>query len=75
MEKGELKIEDLVSETELADYLKVSRAVLLRLRSQGAPYVKIGLKTFYFIPNILKWVKSREKNSEIRIKRDKKEKD
>jgi len=52
-----MTIGELIPEIELAKALKISRASLGKLRSQGLPYLRIGGRVFYreadFMPVLL----------------------
>jgi excisionase family DNA binding protein len=55
--------DDLISDKELAGFLGVSRATLLKFRKEkGLPFIKLGIKTLYYKPDVLKWLVGRTQN-------------
>ena len=53
---SELKLESLISEKALAKALGISRASLLKYRSKGCPYLRIGGKVFYQEQSFMEWI-------------------
>ena len=53
---SELKLENLISEKALAKALGISRAPLLKYRSKGCPYLRIGGRVFYGEQSFMEWI-------------------
>jgi phage terminase Nu1 subunit (DNA packaging protein) len=51
-----LKLEQLISEKELAKALGVSRNSLRGYRQKGLPWVSMGGRPFYHEPTFMKWI-------------------
>ena len=51
-----LKIEQLISEKNLAEALGISRSSLLKLRQEGLPWVSLAGKTFYHESSFMEWI-------------------
>jgi excisionase family DNA binding protein len=53
-------MEKLLTEKELQEKLNVSRQTLVRLRKQGLPYKKVGLRSIrYDEAEVKKWIETR----------------
>nr|WP_282567794.1 helix-turn-helix domain-containing protein [Devosia sp. 1635] len=58
--------EDYLRPSEAADFLRLSTSTLakMRLRGDGPPYVKSGLKVvLYHSPDLHEWLARRKRNS------------
>ena len=53
---SELKLENLISEKALSKALGISRATLLKYRSKGCPYLRIGGRVFYGEQSFMEWI-------------------
>jgi len=51
-----LRIENLISEREMAKSLGISKQSLLKLRSSGAPWIAIGGRVFYHGQLFMQWL-------------------
>ena len=51
-----LKIDQLISEKNLAEALGVSKSSLYVLRRKGLPWLSIANKTFYHEETFMKWI-------------------
>ena len=56
-----MKIEELVSEKNLAEAMGISRQSLAELRRQGLPWVSIAGKVYYYEPEFMEWVLGKRK--------------
>jgi excisionase family DNA binding protein len=56
---------ELFTEEELCKWLTISRSTLWRLRKEGLPYIKVGNLTRYDKDDVLAWLKSQRKSSEV----------
>ena len=55
--------EELVPEKELAELLGVSKATLLKFRKdKGLPFIKVGIKTLYYKPDVMEWLLGQRQN-------------
>lgn len=62
---GELLMEGLLTEQELADRLRLSRSSAWKLRGQGLPFMRVGGSIRYLWSEVALWLKQRaeaEKN-------------
>ena len=56
-----LKIDQLISEKNLAEALGISKSSLYVLRRKGLPWVSIANKTFYHEETFMKWILENQK--------------
>jgi excisionase family DNA binding protein len=57
---GDKNMEKLLTEKELQEKLNVSRQTLVRLRKQGLPYRKVGLRSIrYDEKEVMTWIEKR----------------
>ena len=67
---GTLKLEQLISEKNLAEALGISKSSLYELRRKGLPWISIANKTFYHEETFMKWVlKNRKRVTDIEQER------
>ncbi|MBM4277064.1 MAG: helix-turn-helix domain-containing protein [Deltaproteobacteria bacterium] len=59
----ELKIEQLISEKNLAEALGVSRSSLYELRRKGLPWINLANKTFYHEEAFMRWILQNRKRA------------
>jgi excisionase family DNA binding protein len=63
MEQEQPRLKDLMGEKQLAEILGVSKASLLKLRKEkGLPFIKIGIKTLYYEPDVMAWLIKQAQN-------------
>lgn len=56
-----LKIDQLISEKNLAEALGISKSSLYVLRRRGLPWLSIANKTFYHEETFMKWILENQK--------------
>ena len=57
MQQEQPSLKELLGEKQLAEILGVSKASLLKLRKEkGLPFIKIGIKTLYYEPDVMAWL-------------------
>ncbi len=57
MQQDQPSLKELLGEKQLAEILGVSKASLLKLRKEkGLPFIKIGIKTLYYEPDVMAWL-------------------
>ena len=54
-------MEELLTQKELADYLKVTEMTLYRWRKEGMPYIRVGKQVRYEKEAVLIWLNSNTK--------------
>jgi excisionase family DNA binding protein len=55
-------MDELLTQKELAEFLKITEMTLYRWRKEGMPYIKAGKQVRYEKEEVLKWLKTRDKN-------------
>ena len=61
MTEESLKLDQLISENNLAEALGISKSSLYELRRKGLPWVSLANKTFYHEETFMKWVLKNQK--------------
>ncbi len=57
MQQDQPSLKELLGEKQLGEILGVSKASLLKLRKEkGLPFIKIGIKTLYYEPDVMTWL-------------------
>ena len=56
-----LRLDQLISEKNLAEALGISKSSLYELRRRGLPWVTLANKTFYHEETFMKWVLKNQK--------------
>ncbi len=57
MQQEQPSLKELLGEKQLAEILVVSKASLLKFRKEkGLPFIKIGIKTLYYEPDVMAWL-------------------
>ncbi len=57
MQQDQPSLKELLGEKQLAEILGVSKASMLKLRKEkGLPFIKIGIKTLYYEPDVMAWL-------------------
>ncbi len=56
-----LSIDSLIRERDLAKALSVSTETLVKLRSSGCPWIKLGGKVFYHEGEFMEWLLKNQK--------------
>ncbi len=63
MQQERPSLKELLGEKQLAEILGVSKASLLKLRKEkGLPFIKIGIKTLYYEPDVMAWLIKQAQN-------------
>lgn len=60
-----MDINNLASEQEVMEHLKMSQSCLWRYRKKGLPSVKIGRKVYYDLDKVVEWFVNLEENNNV----------
>lgn len=56
LQESQLKLDDLIDRKELAKMFGVSEPTVRRWQARGLPYVRLGVKVFFFEQDVVNWM-------------------